>query len=205
MKIKCFIMPVMLFCSINFSFSQAIEQDTLSYRHFIGTSLWSIANFFPDPGDFYELDYGYWVTSKDALIINAITWKYPEPVGIPYTNENKNKHIEEYPGYIRAFGIGAGYQRFLWKNIYSSVQANSFIQNFYNLKNEKIQCGYQLYFQLRLGYHLELFNNRFYLEPSLSFNYWPVNTNLPEEFLQKEKEWPNYFLFEPHLNFGVNF
>jgi len=72
-------------------------------------------------------------------------------------------------------------------------------------QNEKIQSGFQLYLQARIGYRLELFEKRFFLEPSISFNYWPINTNFPNKFLEKENNWPNYFLFEPHLNFGINF
>ncbi len=58
---------------------------------------------------------------------------------------------------------------------------------------------------LRLGYHLELFKKRFYVEPFVAFNYWPINTNLPESFAKMENKWPDYFLFEPGLNFGIKF
>lgn len=187
------------------SYCQASEQDSTYKKHFVSTSLWSIANLFPEPADFYELNYGYRLTAKDAIILNATTWKYWEPLGIPYTSDKKYKHIEDYPGYIRAYGIGGIYQRFIWHKLYSSFHANAFIQNFYDLNNVKNQTGFQLYLQYRLGYRIEMLKGRFFLEPSLSFNYWPINTNFPASFSEKENNWPNYFLFEPHFNIGINF
>lgn len=186
------------------SFSQAAV-DTIYRKHFAMTSLWSIANFFPDPGDFYELNYGYRFTAKDAIIINATTWKYPEPLGIPIGNEHKYAHTKEYPGFVRAFGLGLAYQRFVWKKVYGSAHANGFLQNFYDEQDKKIQRGFQLYLQFRVGYRITLFNQRLFLDPAISFNHWPVNTNFPEDFEKVEREWNNYFLWEPHLNIGFYF
>jgi hypothetical protein len=186
-------------------YSQVVKQDSTYKKHFVSTSLWSIANVFPEPADFYELNYGYRFTTKDAIIFNATTWKYWEPLGIPITSDKKYKHIEDYPGYVRAYGIGIAYQRFIWHKLYSTIHANTFIQNFYDLNNTKIQSGFQLYLQCRLGYRIEMLKDRFFIEPSLSFNYWPINTNFPASFSQIENKWFNYFLFEPHLNFGINF
>lgn len=203
MKSKLLVLIFM--ASLSVSYSQTNKHDSVYRKHFISTSLWSIANLFPEPADFYELNYGCRLTAKDAIILNATTWKYWEPLGIPYSSDKKYNHVEDYPGYVRAYGIGIVYQRFLWKQVYSSIHANTFLQSFYDEQNEKIQSGFQLYLQARIGYRLDLFKNRFFLEPSLSFNYWPINTNFPDSFLEKEKNWPNYFLFEPHLNFGVSF
>ncbi len=43
---------------------------------------------------------------------------------------------------------------------------------------------------------------RWFLEPSVAFNYWPVNTNFPTSFDEIESGSPDYFLFEPGLHFG---
>jgi len=202
MKMK-FIVIVFLI-KFGVSFGQTTKQDSIYKKHFISTSLWSIANLFPEPADFYELNYGCRFTAKDAIVFNATTWKYWEPLSIPLTSEKKYKHIEDFPGFIRAYGIGIIYQRFLWRKFYSTIHVNSFLQNFYDENKEKLQSGFQLYLQFRLGYRFELLKNRFFLEPSISFNHWPINTNFPKTFKQKEDNWPNYFLFEPHLNFGIN-
>jgi len=184
---------------------QAAKPDSLQYRYFLSTSLWSLANLGKDPADFYELNLGYRITARDALILNATTWKYQEPLGIPYGNKDKNAHTEDYPGYIRAYGMGVIYQRYVWKHFYTNGHANVFLQEFFDAQQEKIQSGVQLYLQFRVGYKWEFLNRRLFLEPALSFCYWPVNTNFPEAFRQQEKDWNNYFLFEPHLNFGFNF
>ena len=183
---------------------QAGTQGSTNKRHFIGSSLFILANFSSDSPSFYQLDYGTKLTQKDAIIIHAITWKYHAPLGIPYGSSYEDSD-ESYPGSVKAYGVGVGYQRFLWKNFYSTVHATPFYQRFVTAENKKIQEGFQLFLQLRLGYHMEFFNNQFYLEPSVAFNYWPINTNFPASFAKIESKWPNYFLFEPGLNFGMNF
>lgn len=180
------------------------KQDSTHRQHFMGSSLFVLANFSSDSPSFYQLDYGYRLTQKDAILIEAITWKYHAPLGIPYGSSHEDPD-ESYPGSVRAYGVGVGYQRFLWKSFYSTVHATPFYQRFVNAENKKIQEGFQLFLQLRFGYHMEFFNNQFYLEPSVAFNYWPINTNFPASFAKIESKWPNYFLFEPGLNFGINF
>lgn len=184
---------------------QAAKPDSVSHRYFISTSLWSLANFGKDPADFYEFNVGYRLTSKDAVILNAMTWKYHEPLGIPYGNKDKYAQTKDYPGFVRAYGMGIIYQRVIWKQLFTNGHANVFMQNFYNAQNDKMQSGVQLYLQFRVGYKWEIFKHRLFVEPALSFCYWPVNTNFPDDFQTLEKDWPNYFLFEPHLNIGINF
>jgi len=210
MKLKSALSILIFILSITLAFSQdltqtdsvsaQIEKQDLNRRHFIGSSLFVLGNFLPEPPSFYQLNYGYQLTRKDVIIVEAITWTYPEPLGIPYGSSG-----DSYPGKIRAYGIGVGYQRFHWKKLYSTVQATPFLQYFLDSENEIIQKGFQLFLQLRLGYRLEFFKQRFFLEPSVVCNYWPVNTNFPTSFAEIESEWPNYFLFEPGLHFGFKF
>ncbi|MFC2121302.1 hypothetical protein ACFLTI_06890 [Bacteroidota bacterium] len=177
---------------------QTEKQDVFK-RHSIGGSLFMIMNFFPDPAAFYQINYGYRLTPKDAIIAQAKTWTYYEPIGTYGDSE------EMYPGKVVAYGVGVGYQRFHWKNLYTTVQATPFLLQYCDTEDEKIQKGFQLYLQLRLGYRFELFDGRVFLEPSLVCNYWPVNTNMPASFKEIESGSPNYFLFEPGLNFGFRF
>ena len=189
--------------------AQPGTQDSTHRQHYMGSSLFVLANFSSnDSPSFYQLDYGYRLTPKDAILIQAITWKYYAPLGIPYGssyNVGIKDPDESYPGSVTAYGVGVGYQRFLWKSLYSTVHATPFYQRFVNSENKKIQEGFQLFLQLRFGYRMEFFNNQFYFEPSVAFNYWPINTNFPASFAKIESKWPNYFLFEPGLNFGINF
>ena len=62
-----------------------------------------------------------------------------------------------------------------------------------------------LFMTYRLGYHVQLFKNRFFIEPSVAMTHWPVKTNVPESFARLDSKWPSYFLFEPGLHFGVKF
>lgn len=179
-------------------FCQTEKVDSTFRRHFITSSLFSLLNFAPDPADFYQLGYGYFLTTKDAILIEAITWKYSEPLGT-YPNSE-----ELYPGKVRAYGVGLGYQRFLWKNLYTTVEPTFFLQQFFDSEDKIIQKGFQLYLQFILGYRFEFFKKRMFVEPAYALKYWPVNTNFPESFAAIEGGAPKY-KFEPALNFGFRF
>lgn len=184
-----------------FLFSQELEDK---YPCSIGTSLWSFRNFFEDPGDFYQLTLGYDLSSKSTIYLNGKTWKYPRPIGIPY-GPSFESDKELYDGYARAFGLGLGYQYKFWKDLFVSFYGTPFYQTYYNDNDALISTGFQLFLQAHLGYEINLFSNRFFIKPAISFNYWPINTGVPKGFQEKDESWPDYFLFEPHLNIGYRF
>lgn len=173
-------------------------------RGFLSTSLFMLVNLLPldEPPEFFQLNYGHRFTPKDVLLIEAITWKYYAPLGIPY-GSSQGDPAESFPGHVRDIGVGLAYQRFLWEGSYVALHATPFIQTYFDEAGDKIQTGFQLFTTLRFGYHFAL-GERLFLEPSVAFTAWPINTNLPASFQQQEDKWPSYFLFEPGLNFGVN-
>ncbi|MCF6350868.1 MAG: hypothetical protein L3J23_07550 [Flavobacteriaceae bacterium] len=179
----------------------SLSSDTESqirYRHSLGASFFMLGNFLSDSPDYYLLTYGYRLTQKDRIFVEFNTWKYSEPLG------TYGKSEELYPGYVRAFGIGIGYQRFHWKGLFTTIQATPFIKQYYNTNNNKIQKGFQLYLQLIAGYRFEFFKKRWYVEPAYALKYWPIDTNFPSDFEEIEKGVPKY-IFEPSLNFGFKF
>jgi hypothetical protein len=86
----------------------------------VETSVWMLANLMPDPPDFYQLSLGYRLDEKNIIFLNGLTWTYGAPLGIPFGPDFESTD-EEYPGYVRAFGIGVGYQRFIWKGIFTTL------------------------------------------------------------------------------------
>jgi hypothetical protein len=180
------------------AFCKKEKRDSTFRRQWIGSSFLVLANFLPDPPSFYQLNYGYMVTKKDAIIAEAITWTYSEPLGT-YPDSK-----ELYPGKVGAYGIGLGYQRFVWKKLYATVEPTLFLQQFYDMDNKKIQKGFQLYLQFILGYRFEFFKKRLFIEPAYAIKYWPVNTNFPASFAAIESGAPKYKC-EPSLNFGFSF
>ena len=190
--------------SLGSAFGQLSSNDPLYHRCFIGTSAFVLGNLAPDPPSFYQLNFGYRITPKDVLSIEAITWRYDAPLGIPY-GPSFDAKSEKYPGSIREYGIGLVYQRFLWKNLYTSLQTIPFTRIYRDESDNFIQRGFQLFMTFRLGYHIQLFKNRFFIEPSVAATCWPVSTNVPEGFAEKDSKWPNYFLFEPGMHVGVKF
>lgn len=174
------------------------SDNSIEFRHSIGSSLFMLGNFLDDSPEYYLLTYGYRLTQKDRVFAEFNTWKYSEPLG------TYGKSEELYPGFVRASGMGVGYQRFFWKEAYSTFQATSFIKQYYDMDNVKIQKGFQLYLQFVLGYRFSFFKEKFYIEPAYALKYWPIDTNFPEEFAKIETGAPNY-IFEPSLNVGFRF
>ena len=168
------------------------------YRHSIGSSLFMLGNLFSDSPEYILLTYGYRLTQKDRIYTEFNTWKYSEPLG------TYGKSKEKYPGHVKAYGIGFGYQRFFWKGMYGAVSATPFLTQYFDEENKKTQKGFQLYTQLIVGYRFEFFKERFYIEPAYALKYWPIDTNLPENIAEIEKGTPKY-IFEPSLNLGIRF
>ena len=179
------------------AFCQAENKDADFKRHSIGSSLFLLGNI-GDSVNFMQLNYGYRLTPKYNLIVEAFTWTYYEPLGTYGSSE------EYYPGKVVAFGIGLGYQRFLWKNLFTTVEPSFILQQFYDQDYAKIQKGFQLYMQFVLGYRFEFFKKRVFVEPAWALKYWPVNTNFPVSFATIE-EGKQKYKFEPGLNFGFRF
>lgn len=173
------------------------EKQEIKWRHSIGSSLFLFGNI-GDSVNFIQLNYGYQLTQKDIIIAEAITWTYYEPLG------TYGKSDEFYPGKVKAYGLGLGYQRFLWKKLYSTFEPTFFLQQFYDTDDKHIQNGFQLYLQFIVGYRFEFFKKRMFIEPAFALKYWPVNTNFPASFAAIEDGKPKY-KFEPALNFGIKF
>jgi len=176
---------------------QSADEEPDFNRHSLGSTLLLLGNI-GDSVRFMQLNYGYQFSPMDNFIVEAITWTYYEPLGTYMSSE------EFYPGKVRASGIGLGYQRFLWRKAYVTVEPTFFLQQFYDLNATKIQNGFQLYLQFITGYRFEFFNKRLFIEPAIALKYWPVNTNFPEAFAEIESGAPEY-IFEPSLNFGFRF
>ena len=180
------------------SVSVQTEKQVINHRHSLGVSLFMIFNFFPESADYGLLTYGYQLSPKDRVFVEFNTWKYAEPMGT-YGNSK-----ELYPGFVRTYGIGLGYQRFHWRGLNTAAEATSFLTQYYDEDDKKTQKGFQLYLQLIAGYRFEFYKKRIYVEPAYALKYWPVNTNLPDNFAKIVKGTPKY-IFEPSLNFGFRF
>lgn len=107
---------------------------------------------------------------------------------------------KKYPGNVTGKGHGLAYQRFLWKQLYSSIHATWF-----DLKYEDdIGDGHQLFLALSVGYRIPPFGGKFFIEPSVAVSHWPINKGLPASSEVKERKWSNY-QFEPGMHIGIVF
>lgn len=201
-RVAGFSLVLAIMCGIPLAAEEAVGGENSCL---IETSAWMVMNLTPDSPDFYQLCLGYELDEKNTLFLNGITWIYRQPLGIPMWDPKFDTPEAAYPGYVRGFGLGLGYQRFLWKGLFASVYAMPFLQNFCTDDDQRIQSGFQLYLQAQLGYQIDLFKGRFFLKPAIYANWWPVNTNMPDSFKEQENNWPAYQSFEAHLNFGFRF
>jgi hypothetical protein len=111
---------------------------------------------------------------------------------------------ERFPGYIRDYGIGVAYQRFFWKGFYAAVHVLPMYQTFVNDNGNKAGNGFMIFNTNRVGYHIKLFKDRLFIEPSIGLAGRPYHTIMPADFKQKDDKWPKY-TFEFGLHFGFNF
>lgn len=186
-------------------FAQEAKHDATFKKFFIGSTFMMLGNFSTtDKPDFVQLNFGYRITPKDVVSVEAITWKYAWSLGIPW-GKSFDAPEEKFPGSIREFGIGLVYQRFWWKGLYTGIHAFNAHQTFLNENKEKVKNGYQLFMTYRVGYQIKFFKERFFIEPSIAITHRPFHTKMPEDFAKLDDKWSKFFFGEPRLHFGVNF
>lgn len=187
--------------------AQNAKQDSTYKKYFIGSTFLMLGNLIPNdpnPPEFIQLNIGYRITPKNVVFLELKRSRFAFPLGIPW-GKSFDAPGENYPGYVRQNVIGLAYNRFWWKRLYTAVHAMNAFQKYYDERNKKIANGYTLFITYRLGYQVNLFKNRFFIEPSIGLTHWPVKTNTPQSFELKESKWPKYFGYEPGLHFGYNF
>jgi hypothetical protein len=196
------------------AFSQNLSQKSMgsikdivpAYKFSVSTTYLTFTNFGPEETNIHmcEFHFGYKITPKDRIEIKIATWSLFEPMGIPW-GPYKMQESEAYPGRLEESGIGITYQRILWKGLFAQIEILPLWKTYLDESEKKIDDGFKLYTSYHLGYHIPMFKNRFFIEPQIHCNYWPIDSKGPQGFEDKESKWNNYFLFEPNLFIGVNF
>ena len=189
------------------TYSQTASQSVNDNKFFISTPWHSFANFGKERTNthHYEFHLKYALTPKDIVGIKVATWKLFAPMGIPLWDSHIMKESEFYPGRLRENGLGISYQRMIWKGLFATVEILPQLKTYLDENNDKICNGFKLYTSYHLGYHISFFKNRVFIEPQIHCQYWPIDTNIPQGFKDKEDKWNNYFLFEPNIYLGVKF
>jgi hypothetical protein len=189
--------------------SQAYSQNhTKTEREFaLGTAYHTFLNFGEEKTNthHYEFHFGYQLTPEDKVGIKLATWKMFAPMGMPMKEQLKFDESNNYSGRLRETGIGVTYQRMIWKGLFATIEILPQLKTYLDENDEKNCNGFKLYTSYHLGYHISLFKDRAFIEPQIQCQYWPIDTNTPQVFKEKDKGWNNYFLFEPNLYIGVRF
>jgi len=212
---KLFFATLVLAVFTSPSFSQSpsqkaqnnVKEKVSFYKFSVNTTWYTFLNFGNEETNthHYEFHFGYRLTPKDKIGIKVATWQLFAPMGIPLWDPLFKDESEFYPGKLKEVGVGVTYQRMLWKGLFATVEIYPLRKTYLDENKEEIGNGFKLYTSYHLGYHIPLFKNRLYIEPQVHCNYWPIDSEGPEGFEEKESKWNNYFLFEPNLYIGVNF
>ena len=172
---------------------------------FIGSTAFMLMNLDSNERpDFYQVNLGYRVTGKDVVSLELKTWRYYQPLGLPY-GKNFNSPEEKFQGSIRELGFALAYQRFWWKGLYTGVHIMSAWQSFLNEDAVKFDNGFQIFNTYRLGYHVKVLKGKFFIEPSIAVTHRPYHTEMPESFKRQDDKYSKFFFGEPGLHFGFNF
>jgi hypothetical protein len=212
MQKQILLLAILLFFTVN-AFAQTDEakdsQVTASGRNFsISTPYLVFANFGEEMTNthHYEFHLKYDLTLKDKIGVKLATWKLFRPMGILWwEGALEMDKTEFYPGELWENGIGVTYQRIIWKGLFAAVEFLPQIKTYFDEDNNKIGNGFKLYTSLHLGYHIPLFKNRVFVEPQIHCQWWPIDTNTPQSFKEKDSRWHRVFLFEPNLYIGIKF
>jgi hypothetical protein len=204
-KILWFALTLMMASTLQVK-AQYYKQDSTYKKCFAGSTLFMLANLIPDnnpPGMVY-LNLGYRITGKDVISLELKTWKYGWPIGIPFGKLYEAKG-EGFPGYIREYGFSLAYQRFLWKGVFAQVDVMPAWQTFVNDNGDKIDNGFQIFNTYSIGYHVKLFKDRFFIQPSIAITHRPYQSKMPDSFKQIDDKWSKFFFGQPGLHVGYNF
>lgn len=187
--------------------AQYANTDSTFKRWFVGSTVFLLGNLSTvNPPNFVQLNLGYRITGKDVITLEAKTWKYAWPNGIhPFLNKSYGKPEEQFPGYVREYGLSVAYQRFFRKGLYAELNVMPTLQTFVNNNGKKIDDGFQVFNTYRAGYHVKLFKDRFFIQPSIAITHRAYHTTLPDGFKQLDDKWSKFVLGEPGLHFGFNF
>lgn len=204
-KILCFSL-ILLMVSTLPAKAQYDKKDSTYPKYYIGSTFFMLANFIQDnnPPKMIYLNLGYRVTRKDAISIEFKTWKYAWPIGIPY-GKSYEAEGEGFPGYIREYGVSLNYQRFFWKGLFAQVDVMPAFQKFVDNNGNRIDKGFQIFNTYSVGYHIKLFKDRFFIDPSIAITHRPYQSKMPDGFKQVDDRWPRFFYGQPGLHFGFNF
>lgn len=199
------ILLLLIFVSTDGINAQYSQEEIKEKPCFIGSSAFMVMNLDSDERpNFYQLNFGYRITPKDVISLELKTWRYFEPIGIPY-GDSKSDLKENFPGFIREKGFAVAYQRFLWRGLYAGIHIMNAWQDFNDVNGKKNEDGFQIFNTYRLGYHIKLFRGRFFIEPSIAVTHRPYHTKMPASFKVMDDKWSKFFYGEPGLHFGFNF
>lgn len=186
--------------------AQYAKQDSTYKKYFVGSTLFLLGNLSPvNPPGFAQLNLGYRITGKDVISVEVITWKHSWPLGInPIYNNQYGKPETKFPGNIREYGIGLAYQRYLWKGLYLAVHATPMRQIYRDETRKNVGYSFIIFNTNRIGYHIKLFRDKMFIEPSLGIAGRPYQGKMPADFKEQDDKWPKWTP-EPGLHFGFNF
>jgi len=215
---KNIIIIALTFCALKANTQITVPKSAkteVTHKYRISTPLITVPQLFMDSWNdrkhtqHIEIHVKRNLDNKNIIGLKFATWRLFQPMGITWWDgllDKLKSESEFYPGHVREIGVGVTYQRMLWKGLFATVEILPQFQTYLDLNGDKISNDFKLYNSFHVGYHIAFGKNkRFYIEPQIHSQFWMLDDNAPEGFLELDNNWRNYFLFEPNIYFGVNF
>ena len=162
MKIRTILLSGIILITTFSSWAQSDDKWAFERKHIVSSQLFTLFTPILDPSpEYFQLNYGYRLSTKDEISFEAITWTYQGPQGRPYGPDHGST-TSRFPGDVKALGVGLAYKRLLWKGLFVQIHSTAFRQHFRDENKKKIQSGFQLFNTLRFGYHLKLLKQRWF-------------------------------------------
>jgi len=81
-----------------------------------------------------------------------------------------------------AYTLVLGYRNFFWKGFFWETEIYPAFNRFYSTIDESFYPGIELWTEFKIGYRIELFDQKIYLQPSPGFGFGIFRTNKPPNF-----------------------
>src|SRR6056297_2580582 len=124
--------------------NQSLE-TSIERKFSVSTTYLSFVNFEEEKTNLhhYELHFGYKLTPKDRIGIKLATWKMYAPMGMPMEEQLKFDELNFYSGRLRETGLGATYQRMLWKGLFATIEILPQLTTYIDENDKKIGNGFK--------------------------------------------------------------
>jgi hypothetical protein len=100
---------------------------------------------------------------------------------------------------VNAYTLLLGYRYYIWKGLHVESEVYPAYNNIYSKITQTRFPGFEMWAEIKIGYQINLFKNRFFIQPAPGIGFGIFQTNKPPNFDQEI----NYPVFTPQIIIGA--